>query len=105
MSVTAATQDEIPQSIVRPPLYRRLVIHYRRVISPREDGSWPDGHLPEDVKYSVKESISIVHPDDTRPKADLFPSHKWNAFRELGAMFKGNRDFFWVEYSEQEAVL
>jgi hypothetical protein len=71
----------------------RLVISFSRVTS-RDATGQPATH--------VRESISLVHPDDDG-RAKNKGGKATDGFREIGAMFRGNPDYFDVEYTKLEA--
>lgn len=68
----------------------RLQISYSRVTA-RDAAGKP--------KAWVNECINLVHPDDNEN------SKGFNAFRELGMMFKGNPDYMNVTYLKQPSYV
>lgn len=72
----------------------RLNISFSRVTSRNADGT-PSTH--------VRESINLVHPDDDGQRKSK-NGKEINGFRELGAMFRGNPDYFDVVYDKLETV-
>jgi hypothetical protein len=87
--------------------FHRLHISYRRVIKNRADGTVPDGTRAEDRECSLPEYFLFCHPDDESP--DPGPrqrqASRYNVFREMGEMFRGNAQFFNVTYTTYDAVL
>ncbi len=89
--------------------FHRLLISFRRVTRPRADGTNPDGTRPlEDRECSVAEFYNFVHPNDE--PVDDNPQHqrrasKYNIWREMGELFRGNPKFFAVQYTTYSSVL
>ena len=89
-------------NVSKPAKHNRLLVTYRRVICKRPDGSYPDGTVPHvDRECSVAESLNLVHPDDAREHDSR---NRWNAFRDLGDMFRGNPAYFDVNYTKYPAA-